>query len=34
MTLLIVACDLEERVDPQTKWIDKPVLEYLLKKFE
>ena len=23
----------EERVDPDAKWIDKPVLKYLLKKF-
>jgi hypothetical protein len=23
----------EERVDPEAKWIDKPVLNYLVKKF-
>ncbi|HAV76056.1 MAG TPA: hypothetical protein DCX53_01745, partial [Anaerolineae bacterium] len=23
----------EERADPQAKWIDKPVLKYLVKKF-
>jgi hypothetical protein len=23
----------EERADPQARWIDRPVLEYLIKKF-
>jgi hypothetical protein len=42
MTFSIVACDnefignenFEVRADPEGKWIDKPVLEYLVKKFE
>jgi hypothetical protein len=24
----------EERADPKAKWIDRPVLKYLVKKFE